>query len=160
MATRHGGNVNRRVVVLIWWFQLQYLTVQPFFTWKVRRRPCLSLGVQTNMSNPKPSGSSTDAPPIGRQFPLRSLLLLSVPVALFCLTIWRLLAVLSAIHLAQRDIALSIGIGALVGTLVVSVFWLAGHRLLGISFGIIAWSISIMAYFVFGLGIPIEWIIK
>ena len=118
------------------------------------------LAVPAYMSNPIPSDSSTDAPPIGRQFSLRSLLLLPVPVALFSLTIWRLLAVLSEIHLGQRDVALSIGIGAVVGTLVGSGFWLAGHRLLGISLGIIAWSISIMTYVVLGLGIPVEFIIK
>ena len=112
------------------------------------------------MSNPIPSGSSTDAPPIGRQFSLRSLLFVPVLVVVFILTIWRLVAILPEIHLGQRDIALSIGIGALVGTLVVSVFWLAGRRLLGISFGIIAWLISILAYVVLGLGIPVEWIIK
>jgi len=112
------------------------------------------------MSNPIQTGCSTDAPPIGRQFALRSLLFLPVPVALFFLTIWRLLAVLSDIHLGQRDVALSIGIGAVVGALVGSVFWLAKRRLLAISLGILAWSISIMAYVVFGLGIPVEWIIK
>jgi len=112
------------------------------------------------MSDPVPSDRSTDAPPLGRQFSLRSLLLLPVPVALFCLTIWPLPTILSDSHFAQRHIALSIGIGAIVGSLVASVFWLAGRRLLGISVGIIAWSISIIAYFVFGLGIPVEWIFK
>ncbi len=112
------------------------------------------------MSNPIPSGSSTDAPPIGRQFSLRSLLFVPVLVVVFILTIWRLVAILPEIHLGLRDIALSVGLGAVAGILVGTVFWLAGRRLLGILLGIIAWSITIMAYFVLGLGIPVEWIIK
>ena len=99
-------------------------------------------------------------PPPKRHWYQYSLLLMPVPVALFFLTIWRLLSVLSDIHLAQRHITLSVGIGVVVGTLVGSVFWLAGRRLLGISLGILAWSVSIIAYVVLGLGIPVEWIIK
>ena len=102
----------------------------------------------------------TPEPPHKRRRIQYSLILLSVSVALFFLTIWQLLAVLSDIHLAQRHITLSVGIGAVVGTLVGSVFWLAGRRLLGASLGILAWSVSIIAYVVFGLGIPVEWIIK
>ena len=117
------------------------------------------LDVLAYMSNPIPTDRSIDAPPIGRQFSLRSLLLLPVPVALFVVTIWRLLTVLSDIHLGQRDIAFSVGIGAVVGTLVGSVFWLNRRRLLGLSLGIIAWWISIVAYLNLGLGIPVNWII-
>ncbi|MAG93062.1 MAG: hypothetical protein CMJ48_04865 [Planctomycetaceae bacterium] len=64
------------------------------------------------------------------------------------------------IHLGQRAIAFSVGIGFAVGTLAGGVLWLAGRRLLGTCVGILACSFSIVAYVVLGLGIPLEWIIQ
>ncbi len=96
-----------------------------------------------------------------RRGSLRSLFVLPLPLALFAFTIGYPLAVLLFdMRVNQRDVALSVALGAVVGALMGSAVWLTGRRLLAICVGILACSISIVAYVVLGLGIPLEWIIR
>jgi hypothetical protein len=113
------------------------------------------------MLNPNSNDHSAETRSIDRwRFSLRPLLFLSMPVALFVLTVGRLVANMSDLHLRSQDIAMSVGLGAVVGTIVASGFWLARRRRLGMFLGIVVWSIAILVYMELGLGIPAVWIIE
>lgn len=96
------------------------------------------------------------SPVTRRPFTLQSVLLLLLSV---CIS-WRLLAVLLELHLSQRHLIAAAAIGAVVGVLAARGLFSVGRRLHGVSLGLAAWSISVVAYAVFGLGIPVEWMIE
>ena len=76
-----------------------------------------------------------EAPRSSWQFSLRSLLLLAIPIALFTVTIWRLLAKSAELRLPEKQIAGSFAVGAVVGIVVTTIFWSNGRRLFAVSIG-------------------------
>jgi hypothetical protein len=87
------------------------------------------------------------------------LLLLAIPIALFTVTIWRLLAKSAELRLPEKQIAGSFAVGAVVGIVVTTIFWSNGRRLFAVSIGIMAWWL-LMLVGVTCTGIPVLWFIE